>query len=132
MNSVTPTTPSQVAKAILYIVLTVAAVYEQAHGSLTLPVVLAMVVAALGVIPVYFAPGVVLKTVIAFALAIVQGLVIIVGNTLTFGDLSHLGATVWIGLIISAFAAIGIAVVPNTPLPVDGGDAGVEAKRAAK
>lgn len=118
--SITPTTPlshpSQVAKAILYIALTVAAVFEQAQGVITLPVVLAMILAALGVVPVYFVVGTRLKVIIAFAVAIVQGLVIIVGTTLTGHDLLHLSATVWVGLVISGLAAIGVAVVPNKPI----------------
>jgi hypothetical protein len=110
------TSPSQVAKAILYIALTVLAIFQQAQGHVTLPIILAMVVAVLGAIPVYFAVGTKLKTVIAFALAVVQGLVIIVGTTLTGADLLRLPATVWIGLVISGLAAIGIAIVPNKPL----------------
>lgn len=110
------TAPSQAAKAILYILLTLAAVYQQAQGHITLPVILAMSVAALGAIPVYFVIGTRAKTIVAFALAVVQGLVIVVGTTLTGHDLLHLSPTVWVGLVISGLAAIGIALVPNRPL----------------
>jgi hypothetical protein len=96
------TSPSQVAKAITYIALTVAAVYVQSQGHITAPVVIAMSVAGLGAIPVYF--------------AILQGLVLTLGPTFTGGDIAHVSPYVWVGLVISGLAAIGIAIVPNKPM----------------
>jgi hypothetical protein len=110
------TSPSQVAKAITYIALTVAAVYVQSQGHITAPVVIAMSVAGLGAIPVYFAIGTVAKMLVGFGLAVLQGLVLTLGPTFTGGDIAHVSPYVWVGLVISGLAAIGIAIVPNKPM----------------
>lgn len=118
MKPVALTSPSQVAKAIAYLALTVAGILVTAPGGhITAPIVLASAIALLGAIPVYFAIGTVWKTVVAFGLALLQGLVVALGTTFTGGNIAHLPWTIWLGLVIQAAAAIGVAVVPNKPLP---------------
>lgn len=129
MSTTTPTPtsapqhPAEVAKAIAYIALTVAGILVTAPaGHLTAPIVVGALVGLLGAIPVYFKVGTVWKTVIAFAVAVLQGLVVALGTAFTGGDILHLSWTVWLGLVIQASAAIGVAIVPNKPAVVVGED----------
>lgn len=119
--SITPVTnvvthPSQVAKALLFIAVALGSSVIQVNGIVTLPVLLALILQFLTLIPVYFVTGTNYKVAIAFASALIQALIVVVGNTLTYGDITHISWVTWLGISISAFAAIGIGVVPNKPL----------------
>lgn len=109
-----PKTPAEVAKAILYLVVTVLAIYRiSAADGVTAAEWVNIGIAILGLIPVYWFAGTLVKTIIAFALAGAQALVLVLGTSLGFSDVTP---DSWIGVALAAFAAIGIAVVPNKPM----------------
>lgn len=109
-----PKSPSEVAKAIVYIALTALAIYRvSVIDGLTTAEIINIVIAIVGTVPVYLLAGVLVKTITAFALAGLQSLVLALGPILGFGALT---IDSWIGVAFAAFAAIGIAVVPNKPM----------------
>lgn len=110
-----PKTPSEVAKAIVYIALTALAIFRTANAdNLIVPAEwVGIILAVIGVVPVFLLAGTLVKTVAAFALAGGQALVLALGPALGWGAVS---ADAWFGVIFAAFAAIGIAVVPNKPM----------------
>ncbi len=112
--SLIPKSPAEVAKAILYIAITALAIFRTSLAAgLDLIGILAIIIAIVGLIPVYLLTGTLVKTVTAFALAALQALVLVVGPGLGLGDVT---IDSWIGVLLAAFAAIGIAVVPNKPM----------------
>lgn len=119
MTTITPvtlTSPSQAAKAILFVFVALATSVIQVQGHVTLPVLLALILQFLTLIPVFGVTGTRAKVIVTFVSAFVQALIVVVGNTLTYGDLAHISWVTWLGLVVSAFAGIGIAYVPNKPL----------------
>lgn len=113
---VIPKTPAEVAKAILYIALTAGGLIVAARGEdkiVSLDEIITIAIIVGGLIPVYLLSGTIVKTVVAFGLAAGNALnVIIIGGVLGLGDVT---LDDWILIGIQAFAAIGIAVVPNAP-----------------
>lgn len=109
-----PKSPAEVAKAIVYLGLTALAIYRvSAPGGIIPAEWVNIGIGVLGIIPVYLLAGTVVKMIIAFALAGGQALVLVLGPALGWGDVS---GDSWIGVAFAAFAAIGIAVVPNKPM----------------
>ena len=107
-----PKSPGEVAKALIYIALTALAILQTSlSGGVTLVEIIQIAVAVVGLIPVYLLAGTLVKTLTAAGLAAAQALVLILVNVASIADVP-LGS--WIGVIIAAFAAIGIAVVPNS------------------
>jgi hypothetical protein len=116
--SITPKTPTDVSKALVYIILTAFAALQvaQTDGTVSIVEILTTVVGVVGLIPVYLLAGTWVKTAAAFVLAALQALIVIfVGGA---GDFGSLGFSDWVSVALAAFAAIGIAVVPNTN-PID-------------
>ena len=110
------TTPAGVAKVITYIALAAVAVLIPAlsDDQLSLVEIINTVIAAVGAIGVYWATanGYV-KTIVAFGLAALQALVLIVADGSGLGDVSIAN---WLAVAVAAFAAIGVAIVPNKPV----------------
>ena len=112
-TSLIPQSPGEVAKAILYIALTALAIFRTASvDGLVASEWIALVIAVVGLIPVYLVAGTLAKTIAAFVLAGGQALVLALGPILGLADIS---ADAWIGVAFASFAAIGIAIVPNSP-----------------
>lgn len=118
--SLIPKTPSEVAKAILYVGVAAVALFQTAIGDnrVELHELLSVGILVVGLVPVYWLSGTAVKTGVAFALAALNALnVIFIGGVSSFGDVS---LNDWITIGLQALAAIGIAVVPNRPM-VDAG-----------
>lgn len=112
-----PQTPGQVAKSLVYVALTAGGllVSARADKTVTLDEIITIVIVVVGLIPVYFLRGTEVKTSVAFVLAALNALnVIFIGGVAGFGSVT---LDDWILIGIQAFAAIGIAVVPNSPPP---------------
>lgn len=112
-----PTTPGEVAKALLYIALAALGVLQFAlsDGELSLIELLQAIVMVAGVVPVYLLAGRIAKTVAAFIVAAAQAVIALLVNGATgFADIS---LSDWVGVIIGSLAAIGILLVPNAPKP---------------
>lgn len=111
--SVIPKTPGEVAKAILYVGLAAVALFQtsNADNKIELHELISIAILVLGLVPVYWFAGTRVKTGIAFGLAGLNALnVLLIGGIGSFGDVS---LNDWITIGLQAFAAIGIAVVPN-------------------
>lgn len=110
-----PKSPAEVAKAIAYIALTALAILRTSltdhHVDAT--ELTNIVLAVVTIIPIYLLAGTLVKTVVAFASAALQAIVVVLGGVLGFGQITF---DDWIGITLAAFAAIGIAIIPNKPL----------------
>lgn len=112
---VIPKTPAEVAKALVYTALTAGGLLITARGDkvVTLDEIITIVIVVVGLIPVYWIAGTRAKTAVAFVLAALNALnVIFIGGVAGFGDVT---LDDWILVGIQAFAAIGVAVTPNSP-----------------
>lgn len=111
-----PTTPAEVAKAIVYIALSALGILTAALSDdhLSLVEILQAVVIVAGAIPVYLLTGTIPKTVAAFVTALVQALMLLVTDWADLGDVSLAS---WMTVVLAAFAGIGVAVVPNGSKP---------------
>lgn len=111
-----PTTPAEVAKAIVYIALAAVGILITAladdHLSAVELIQVGVIIA--GAIPVYLVAGAIPKTVAAFLMAAGQAVLLLVADAASFADV---GLSSWLGVIVAAFAAIGVAVVPNGSKP---------------
>lgn len=114
--SLKPTTPSEVAKAIVYIALAALGILVTALGDnhLSLVEILQVCIVIAGAIPVYLIAGTIPKTISAFVVAGLQASVLLIIEAASIADI---GVASWLGVIIAAFAAIGVAVVPNSGKP---------------
>src|SRR4051812_2505234 len=93
--SLIPKSPAEVAKAILYIALTALGFYSTLSvDGLSTRDILTIAVAGLGLIPVYLLAGTVVKTTVAFGLAALQAVIVVLGPTLGLGALT---LNDWIG-----------------------------------
>ncbi|UOW01261.1 hypothetical protein [Agrococcus sp. SCSIO52902] len=68
----------------------------------------------IGAIPVYLVAGTVPKTIAALLTAGGQAVLLLVADGTGFADV---GLASWLGVIVAAFAAIAVAVVPNGSKP---------------
>lgn len=111
-----PTTVGEVAKAVIYIALAALGILITAladnHLSAVELIQTAIVVA--GVVPVYLIAGTIPKTISAFVVAALQSVLLLVADGTGFAEVSIAS---WLGVIVAAFAAIGVAVVPNSGKP---------------
>lgn len=112
-----PFAPAGSAKVLIYIALTVvaAAVAPLSDNKLDLLEGINLVIAFLGAILVWYATAnKAVKTIVAFILAGLQALVLLLGPGIGLGDI---GASAWLGVILAAAAGIGLFLVPNKPAP---------------
>lgn len=112
-----PTTPGEAAKALIYIALSALGILQIAltDGAVSLIEILNAAIIVVGVVPVYLLAGRWPKTIAAFVVALAQAVVVLLVNGATgFADIA---ISDWFGVIIGAFAAIGVALVPNSPKP---------------
>lgn len=111
-----PQSPSEVAKAIVYIALAAVGILITAladdHLSAVELIQVGIVVA--GAIPVYLVAGTIPKTIAAFVMAGGQAVLLLVADGTGWADV---GLGSWLGVVVAAFAAIGVAVVPNGSKP---------------
>lgn len=109
-----PTTPAEVAKAIVYIALGAVTILASVltDGELTTFELIQVAIVVVGLIPVYLLTGTATKTAAAFVVALLQGAAALIASGLGLGDI---GPGAWLAVVVGAFAAIGIAVVPNAP-----------------
>lgn len=110
-----PRTPGEVAKSIVYIALAAGGllVTSRADKHVSLDEIITIVILVVGLVPVYLLAGTKVKTLIAFVLAALNAVnVLFIGGVAGFGSVT---LDDWILIGIQAFAAIGIAVVPNAP-----------------
>lgn len=109
------TTPAGVAKLLTYIGLATVSILipALADDKLSAVEVINASIAALGAVLVYYvgAPKH-LKTIVTFALAALQALVLIVSES---GNFAEVSAANWLAVVVAAFAGIGVAFVPNKP-----------------
>jgi hypothetical protein len=112
--TIIPKSPAEAAKALVYIGLTAAALISSASsGGFSGAELVSIIVAIVGLVPVYLLTGDVVKGVAGFVTAGLQAVgVLVVGGIEGFGVLT---ANDWVGVAITAFAAIGVIVVPNQP-----------------
>ena len=110
--TVIPKTPAEVAKAIIYIALSALGILQAALATHHFGLVdgLNIAVVVFGAIPVYLFSGTLVKTIIGFSLAALEALIHILGSVVGLGAVS---AADWIGIAFAAFAAVGIAIIPN-------------------
>ena len=110
-----PTTPTEVAKAIVYIALTALGVLAVSlkAGEVTGLTYLTAALAVVTLVPVYFLSGTAVKTAVAFISAALQGVILLLGDGVAFSEIQPAD---YIGVLFTAFAAIGVLVVPNAPL----------------
>jgi hypothetical protein len=109
-----PLNVGYVAKTITYIVLAgiLSLIAALADEVITPVELIGIAIAFLGAIPVYWTTAAGwLKTVVAFALAGLQALVLIVATVADFGDISLQS---WLVVLVAALAGIGVAIVPNS------------------
>lgn len=111
-----PTTVGEVAKAIVYIALSAIAILITALQDYDISPVefLQLVIVIAGAIPVYLVAGTIPKTIAAFIVAAAQGLLLVIADLATFAEIPLVA---WLTVLVSAFAAIGVAVVPNSSKP---------------
>lgn len=107
-----PKTPAAVAKAIVYIALAAVGILTTALADdvLTSLELIQTGIIVAGAIPVYLLAGTVAKTISAFAVALGQAVVLLIADGTALADVSIAS---WLGVVVAAFAAIGVAVVPN-------------------
>lgn len=107
-----PDTPAEVAKAIVYMFLGGAgALLPALADNIVTPIeTIQALIIFIGLIPVYVLGSNVAKTVSVAVIAGLQVLANIVSESGNWGDIT---ATAWLTVIITAFAAIGVAVTPN-------------------
>lgn len=111
-----PTTPSEVAKAIVYIALAAVGILitALADDHLTAVELIQVGIVVAGAIPVYLVAGTIPKTIAAFIMAAGQAVLLLVADGTGWADV---GLGSWLGVVVAAFAAIGVAVVPNGSKP---------------
>jgi hypothetical protein len=111
-----PTTPGEVAKAIVYIALSAIGLLIAALGDdhLSLIEIVQLVIVVAGAVPVYLIAGTIPKTVSAFIVAGAQALLLVIVDVADLGDVSLVS---WLVVLVAAFAGIGVAVVPNAGKP---------------
>jgi hypothetical protein len=112
--SLIPRTPGEVAKAIVYILLGVVGVLVTALADDKIDGVelILAVIALIGATPVYLLAGTAVKTIVTFLVAGLQSTALLVADGAGFADVS---LSSWLVVVVTAFAAIGVAVVPNAP-----------------
>jgi hypothetical protein len=110
-----PTTPAEVSKAIVYIGLTALGILAVAlkAGELTGVTYLTIALAVVTLVPVYVLSGTAVKTAVAFISAGLQAVILLLGDGVAFSEIQPAD---YIGVLFTAFAAIGVLVVPNKPL----------------
>lgn len=109
-----PTTPGEVAKAIVYIALAAVTILITAladnHLSAVELIQVGIVVA--GAVPVYLLAGRWPKTIATLVVAGGQAVLLLVTEAGSFGAVD-LGS--WLGVFVTALGAIGVHFVPNAP-----------------
>ncbi len=107
-----PETPAEVAKALVYIALGAAGALAPALADnvVTPEEIVQAAIIVIGLIPVYLLAGNGAKTAAAFATA---GLQVVLGLLAQYTGFADIPASAWLTVVISAFAAIGVAVTPN-------------------
>ena len=117
------------AKAITYVVLTVAAVFVTVPASDfgSASVLLQAVIAAAGAVPVYLFTSNRAKTISAVVAAIAQGVFLLGADWAT---LLQVEPGQYIGIVLAALAAAGVWALPNksaapTPVKIEGAENGV-------
>jgi hypothetical protein len=109
-----PLNVGYVAKTITYIALAgvLSLIAALADETITPVELIGIAIAFLGAIPVYWTTAARwLKTAVAFGLAGLQALVLIVTTVTDFGDITLQS---WLVVLVAALAGIGVAIVPNS------------------
>jgi hypothetical protein len=112
--SYVPLNVGYVAKTITYIALAgvLSLIAALADETITPVELIGIAIAFLGAIPVYWTTAARwLKTAVAFGLAGLQALVLIVATVADFGDITLQS---WLVVLVAALAGIGVAIVPNS------------------
>lgn len=108
-------TPGGVAKLLIYIGLAALSIIYPALADDQISLVegINATIAALGAAAVWYVTAEHwFKTIAAFVLAALQALVLVIADGSGLADVS---AANWVAIVIAAFAAIGVAFVPNKP-----------------
>jgi hypothetical protein len=107
-----PDTPAEIAKAIVYMFLGGAgALMPALADNIITPIeTIQALIIFVGLIPVYIIGSNVGKTV---SVAVIAGLQVLANIISESGNWSDINMTAWLTVIITAFAAIGVAVTPN-------------------
>lgn len=107
-----PSTPGEVAKALVYIALSAIGILIAALGDnfLSAVEIVQLVIVVAGAVPVYLIAGTVPKTIAAFIVAGAQAILLVLVDVTNFADISTVS---WLVVIVAAFAGIGVAIVPN-------------------
>lgn len=108
-----PKSPADVAKAIAYSVVAVAValIPITADDVVSNPELLILAVAVLGILGVYWLRGTIAKVSIAFAVAGLQALALVITDLNPgFGQVT---TTQWLVVLVTAASAIGVGFIPN-------------------